>query len=329
MRHGPHQDLHCIRRRNPGDPLRRPAGARGRRPFSRAQAHADRPRPTRRWTDTFARALAHIAAAALGQEIVIDNKDGGGGALGVTHLVAARPDGYTLALVWNGPLTATPHNLTVPYAPTNYRPLLSIGYSSYVLCMRTGPDVANAASFAAHLKANDGKLSYGHDGAGGTMQLAAERVFDRLGVSLRGVPFGGAAETAEALVGGMIDVYGGSLPPILPHVAAGRVVCPLLTSAGGNEALPGAEGLGALGLEAEETVLWWGLLVPANTPEDIVARLTDAFAAAVRSPQFETLLRRKGAVPRLLGGSETAALINEEFAALAQVSRAIASRQSR
>lgn len=278
-------------------------------------------------TDVFARELAKTAGKLLDANVVVDNKDGGGGTLGITHLIAARPDGHTLALVWNGPLTATPHNLAVPYLPAHYRPLLSIGYSSYVLCTRADANVQDAQSFAAWLSAGNGKLTYGHDGSGGTMHLAAERIFLRLGISLRGVPFGGSAETAQALVGGRIDIYGGSISPILPLVAAGKVKCPLLTSVSGNPALPQAEGLGVLGLEAEETVLWWLLLAPAGTPEEVVKRLEEAFRAAAAAEPFLKLLSRSGAIARALDGKSTERLLLDEFAALAAISRTVANKK--
>ncbi len=280
-------------------------------------------------TDTFARSLAHLVAPRLGQKVVLDNKSGGGGTLGITHLVAARPDGYTLAFAWNSPLTAAPHHFTVPYAPGNYVPVMSIGYSSYVLCARTSSGMSDARSFAQKLKASSGRLSYGHAGSGGTLHLAAERIFQRLGADLRSVPFGGAGEIAQALLAGQIDVYGGSLPPILPHIAKGTVSCPLLTSTDRNPAAPKAEGLDALGLADEETVLWWGLFAPAGTPVDVVGRIELAFMGAAGTDEFRDLVENKGAKHRLLAGAETGAMLQREFTALSGVAKIVAMQKQR
>lgn len=281
------------------------------------------PAPTGGGTDIFARGLARMVEPTFGQKIVIDNKAGGGGALGVTHLVAARPDGYTVAFVWNSPLTATPHHLTVPYSPDQYRTVMSIGYSSYVLCAPSTLQVSGAKDFVRYLKANSGKLSYGNDGSGGTMQLAAERLFTRIGANLRGIPHSGAGDTARALLGGQINLYGGSLPPILPHVASGKVKCHLLTSAGRNAALPETDGLDAIDLANEETVLWWGLLVPVNTPNAVVARLEKEFSIAAMSDEFKALLDRQGAVRRVLDGADTNRLLKQEFHALSDIARTV------
>ena len=143
------------------------------------------PAPPGGGTDVFARQLADLAEAALKQKVVVENKAGGGGTVGTTLVVAAKPDGHTLGFVWNSPLTTSPHTLSVAYAPGAYQPVLSIGYSSYVLCAQPDFPAASAAEMVAALKANPGKFTYGNDGVGGTMQLAAERIFRKLDVKSR------------------------------------------------------------------------------------------------------------------------------------------------
>ena len=176
---------------------------------------------------------------------MIENKPGGGGSVGTALITQARPDGYTLLMNFNGPMTTLPHSLQVPYTLDSYTPIIQVGSGSYVLC--TAPDfpAANAKELIANLKQNPGKYTYGNDGVGNTMQLAAERIFRHFDVKARPVPFGGAGETARNFLGGHVDFYGGSLPPILPHVAAGKAKCLMLTSAADNPAMPGASGLAA------------------------------------------------------------------------------------
>ncbi|MGQ4274920.1 Bug family tripartite tricarboxylate transporter substrate binding protein [Terrihabitans sp. B22-R8] len=274
-------------------------------------------------TDTYGRLVANLAEKELGQEIVVENKPGGSGALGIARVISARPDGYRIGFVWNSPLTTTPHSLTVPYDKDDYRPVISIGYSSYVMCVSPDFPAANAKEFIDELKAHPGKYTYGNDGVGGTMQLAAERIFSKVGVKARSVPFAGAGETARNFLGGHVDIYGGSLPPILPHVKAGRAKCLLLTSATGNPALPEAQGLEALGLANAETVLWWGLLVPAKTPDNIVAKLYEAFSKGAESEEFKSALEKQGANVRVLDGSKTADLISKEYQALGEVAASL------
>lgn len=277
------------------------------------------PAPPGGGTDVFARLLAELTGPALGREIVVNNVAGASGAVGVTLLTTAPSDGSTIAFVWNGPLTAAPLTLPVTYTTQSYKAVMSIGYSSYVLCA-PADKVADSRAFVDQLKSTVG-LTYGNDGSGGTMQLAAERLFRKLGARIQAVPFSGAGEVARNFTDGFIDIYGGSITPILPQVQAGTAKCFLLTAAGRNEAVPDAIGLDELGLEAETTVLWWGLIAPARTPPETLKALQDAFIAAASSERFQQEMQKQGAVSRILGGTETMQLITEESVDLERVAR--------
>lgn len=281
------------------------------------------PSPPGGGTDIFAREIAEAVSPILKQKAIVDNRAGGGGSVGTTLVTAAAPDGYTLGFVWNSPLTTTPHSLPVTYTPDSYATVMSIGYSSYVLCAAPDFPANNAQELVAQLKANPGKFTYGNDGVGGTMQLAAERIFTKLGVKVRPVPFGGAGETARNFLGGHVTFYGGSLPPILPHVAAGKAKCLLLTSAARNPALPQAAGLDDIGLGKDETVLWWGLIAPAKTPAPVLAKLETTFSQAANTEKFKAAMAQQGATLKITGGKEMGALVRSELAALGQVAQAI------
>jgi tripartite-type tricarboxylate transporter receptor subunit TctC len=277
------------------------------------------PAPPGGGTDVFARLLAEIAGPKLGREIVVDNRAGAAGAVGVTLLTTAVADGNTLAFVWNGPLTAAPLTLPVTYTTRSYKPLMSIGYSSYVLCAPTG-SVTDAKTYINRLK-TVGALTYGNDGTGGTMQLAAERVFRKLGAKVQAVPFAGAGDVARNYAAGFVDIYGGSITPILAQVKAGTTKCFLLTGTGRNTALPDAIGLDEIGLEHESTVLWWSLIAPARTRPETLAKLEAVFTQAARSERFRAEMIRQGAVPRILPGAETQAMIEKELVDLERVAR--------
>jgi tripartite-type tricarboxylate transporter receptor subunit TctC len=281
------------------------------------------PAPPGGGTDVFARQLAEIVEAKLNQKVIVENRPGGGGTLGVTQVAAAQADGYTLGFIWNSPLTTSPHSLAVAYTPESYASIMSVGFSSYVLCTQPDFPASNAKDMIDAIKAEPGKYTYGNDGVGGTMQLAAERIFQKSGVKVRAVPFSGAAETARNFLGGHVTFYGGSLPPILPHAQAGKAKCLLLTSAEDNPALPQAKGLNAIGLGSEETVLWWGLIAPARTPKPVLDALEKAFVEAANTDRFKEAMIKQGATLKVRGSGETAKLIRDELQALGEVAKTI------
>ncbi|MFZ9670738.1 MAG: Bug family tripartite tricarboxylate transporter substrate binding protein [Burkholderiaceae bacterium] len=274
-------------------------------------------------TDTFGRKVAENAEKILKQSIQVENRAGGSGSIGLSQVLTSKPDGYTIAFVWNSPITTIPHSLEVPYKRSDYSALMSIGYSSYVICAQPNFPAKDGKSMLEELKKNPGKYTMGNDGVGGTMQLASERIFQKVGVKVRQVPFKGAGDTAKNFLGGHIDLYGGSVKAIAPHAAAGKAKCLLLTSADRNDALPGTSGLKDVGLEAEETVLWWTLLVPAKTPAKVKATLEDAFMKATATPEIKEVMAKGGAIVRPLGAKQTNQLIDTEYQAFEKVAASI------
>lgn len=281
------------------------------------------PSPPGGGTDIAARLLAELTEPFLKQKLVIINKPGGGGTVGVSLLTQAKPDGYTLAAVWNSPLTASPHSLQVAFTPDDYQPILQISSAAYVLCAASDFPASNARELIDELKKNPGKYTYGNDGVGGTMQLAGERIFKALGVKVRPVPFGGAGETAKNFLGGHVTFYGGSIPPIMPHIKAGKAKALLLTSAADNQALPTASGLKALGIPQEETVLWRAVIGPKNLPADVLKTLEAAFRQGASQPRFKGFLKEQGEESVIAGPADVSKLIREEYKALGEVAKAL------
>jgi tripartite-type tricarboxylate transporter receptor subunit TctC len=270
------------------------------------------PGPPGGGTDLLARQVAEAVRPTLGVRVVVENKSGAGGALGITLITEARPDGYTLGFVFNGPLTAVPSTRQVAYTVNSYKPLVQIGYSSYVMCVAPDFPASNAHEFLNVLKQNPGKYTYGTDGVGGTMQLAAEQIFQNFGIKETAVPFGGAGETARNFLGGHIDIYGGSLQAILPNVEAKKAKCLLLTSGSDNKAVPQASGVDALGLPKASAGLWWGVIGQKDLPAPIVKTLIDAFTQAAKSPSVQAALASVNADPVVHGPEEFRKMIEQE-----------------
>lgn len=271
--------------------------------------------------DVQARLLAELVGGELKQRVVVVNKAGAGGTIGVATLVRAKPDGYTIGAVWSGPLTASPHNQPVSYSMDDYVPIVQFAKAPFVFCAAPDFPANTGGELIAHLKQNPEKYTYGNEGIGGTLHLGAERIFAALGVSVRAVSFSGATATAQSFAGGHIDIYAGGIASILPFVKAGKAKCLLLTSASRNPMIPQAAGLDELGIAQAETVFWRAIIAPKGLPPDVQSKLEAAFRAAAQSARFQEYLAGLGEIPSSLAGKDLAAFVRSEYLALGALAK--------
>jgi tripartite-type tricarboxylate transporter receptor subunit TctC len=277
------------------------------------------PTPPGGGTDIALRLLAELTEPVLKQKVVIVNKAGGSGSVGMLSIIQAKPDGYTIGGLWNAPMTISPHMLQVSYKPTDYATVALATAAPALFCVKSAFPAQNGEEFIAELKKNPGKYTYGNDGVGGTLHLAAERVFHRLGARARPIPFGGAGETLKAYLGGHVDIYAGSIPPIMPYVTEGTSKCVLLTTAKRIEQMPTVTSLSDLGIGDEETVLWRGIIAPKSVPQPVLAVLENAFATAARTDKFKEFMASRG--EEAVGGSaaDMRKMLDNEYAAMGKV----------
>ena len=271
--------------------------------------------------DIQTRLLADLVKGDLNQTLTVVNKAGAGGTIGIGQLVKARPDGYTLAAVWNGPLTASPHNQPVTYQLDDYIPVIQFSKAPFVLCVRPEFEADTGADFIAQLKSAPNRYSYGTEGLGGSLHLGLERIFKVLGVRVQAVPFSGATVTVSNFLGGHISIYAGGIASILPHMKAGRAKCLLLTSASNNPVFPQATGLEGLGMAAYEMLTWRVLVAPKGTSTDVIKRLEQAFLRAVTDRRFTDYLKEQGETSAMLTGEALRLYIDQEYAVLGEVQK--------
>ena len=274
-------------------------------------------------TDIAFRMLAEIAESTFGQKVVVSNKVGGGGMIGMTSIVRAKADGYTLGGLWNAPLTMTPHMQPAPYSPNDYATVTLVDSAATIFCTKPDFPANNGKEFIEHLKSNPGKFTYGNDGVGGTLHLAAERIFSKVGVKARPVPFGGAGETLKAFLGGHIDIYAGSITPILPYLKDGQAKCLLVTTAKRVAPVPQAASLTDIGVPEAQTVLWHGLIAPKGIPADRMTILENAFREAARSDRFRQYMQSRGVEVEASSAAEFRKLIDTEYVAMGEVMRSL------
>jgi tripartite-type tricarboxylate transporter receptor subunit TctC len=266
--------------------------------------------------DQQARLLAELAEPHLQQKLVILNRPGAGGTIGMARLTQSAPDGYTIGAVWNGPLTGSVHLQPVPYGLDDYIPVIQFSTAPFVFCVAPEFPANNGAEFIAKLRQSPDEYTYGHEGVGGILHLGAERIFKSLGLKLRAIPFPGASETARNFAGGHINIYAGGIASIQGMAEAGKAKCLLLTSAARNSLFPQAAGLDDLGIRDAETLFWRAIVVPKGTPPEIITKLEDVFRRAAASDRFKTFLAGLGEAGSSLSGPALRDFIRREYETL-------------
>jgi len=274
-------------------------------------------------TDGYFRVLAKEAEALLGEPVIIVNVPGAGGTIGVDQMVRSKPDGQTVAGVWLGPITVSPNTMKVNYTPADYIPVVQVSSAPYVLCVHPDFPANDGPGLIAELKKNPDKYTYGNDGAGGPGQLATARILRATGTSARDVPFKGAGETLQNFLGRHVDIYVGSIPPVLPHLQQNRAKCLLVTSSDRIAALPKASALRDLGIANEETILWRALIAPKGTPPERIAKLESAFERAANSGAARKFLEDAGEEVAILKGAALRNYINREFEAMGAIAKSL------
>ena len=252
------------------------------------------PAPPGGGTDITMRMLATAVEPILGQKVVIVNKGGGGGVPAFVSLMESKPDGYVLGAWYNGQLIVQPHTTATPYAPTDFTPISLYSASPVALCTDVKFKANDAKQLLDEIRATPGKYTFGHDGPGGLINLAAQRVYQKFDAKVISVPFGGAGETLKAVLGGHIDIYGGPISAIMPHVKSGTSKCLLVSSAERSPMLPNVMSVDDLGVKGLDTMLWRAIFGPKGMPADRVALLESAFRRAATSSEYRAAMEARG-----------------------------------
>jgi tripartite-type tricarboxylate transporter receptor subunit TctC len=246
--------------------------------------------------DLAARLTADKLAARFGQSFVVDNKPGANGAIGVQAVLAAPPDGYTLLIHGSAGTTIYPAVMRQPAFDTlrDLVPITLIVYFDLILCANPQMPFSTVKEFVAYTKANPGKLSYGSAGVGAMNHVGAEWFKMMTGIDIVHVPYRGFPAAVTDLVGGQIQTMFAIASGVLPQIEAGKMKGIAITAEKRWPTAPNVPTLGELGYPGAESYAWIGLLAPAKTPPEIIARLNAATLKALAAPEQRQGLEKQG-----------------------------------
>lgn len=295
-----------------------------------AQTHADYPtRPIRivvpypagGGADLLARIVGEELATRLGQPVVIENRGGASGTIGLQAVATAEPDGYTLGLV-TPVFVMTPALMkNHPYDPLrDFAPVGAIGFTPLVLVVHPGVAAKTIPEFVALARARPGSLNYASLGAASTQGLAATLFKGMTGIEATEIPYKGSAPGLADLLAGHVQFMFNALPSMIPQVKAGRLRALGVSGAKASPLLPEVPPIREA-VPGYDVTTWYALVAPAGTPSPVVERLNRELAAVLRSPLMRERLVDQGLEPGPMSPDELAAHLRAESAKWARAIR--------
>jgi len=251
------------------------------------------PFPAGSATDTITRILAQSISPALGQPMIVDNKPGADGAIAAAEVAKAPPDGYTLLMATNSPMSAVPAmKKSPPYDPvSDFTPITDIGRYTFFLYVNTSVPAKSFQELIAHAKANPGKLAYATGNTTGIVSFAQMNAL--AGISMLHVPYKGEPQGITDLVGGRVQVMWATPTTGLPHVKDGKLRALVTQLAKRSHLLPDVPTIHEAGMPKFTITSWAALFGPAKLPKDIVARLHKEFTAAMARPDVQAQMEKQ------------------------------------
>ncbi len=274
-------------------------------------------------TDLLPRMVFEQLAPQLGQPIVVENRTGAGGTIGVSAVAKADPDGYTLLAHSNAHTISPAIYSNLSYDPAaDFAGIIPFGSLPNVLIMSPSKGFKTIQEMVAAAKAKPGTFNYASIGVGSGTHLSVEKLKLRAGFDAVHVPFRGGPEALAEVLAGRIDFYFCPINTALPHIREGKLVALVTSHTSRAPALPDVPTTLEAGYQSADFPIWIGLLAPAKTPREIVDRLNAEIIKALKAPAVADRLAKGGIAPLILTPSEFDARIRAEIQANAAIARA-------
>ena len=273
--------------------------------------------------DLLARLIGQKISEKSGQSVVVENRPGAAGNLGIDMVAKAAPDGSVFLHVPAGNITINATLMRdMPFNwERDFTPVTMIATAPNLLAVNPAVPARDLKELVAYAKANPGKLTYGSPGVGSGLHLAGELFRREAGIDIAHVPYKGTTQAMNDLIGGQLTMMFGALPTLMPQVKAGKLRALAVTSAKRSRFAPDLPAIAEAGMTGVDVSSWYAIMAPAKTPPDIVAALADEVRRIVELPDVRQTLDAQGLTAVAMRPADFADHIRKETATWARVIR--------
>ena len=266
-------------------------------------------------TDLAGRMLAQALTPVVGQQVVVDNKAGGNGAIAASLVKRAPADGYTLLMQYSGYHVISPHiTKQKQWDQGDFQPVANVISAPQIIVVRADLPVKTLPELIAYAKANPGKLNYASSGNGSLQHVTGAMLEQQGGIKMVHVPYKGTGPALQDLLGGQVDLTFGTAPPYMPHIQSGKLRVLAVTGKERLPSLPDAPTTAEAGYPGVNATSWFALFAPAAVPKPVIDKLAADLRTVVQSAAFKQKAQEQGATADYLGPQQLGERVKADLA---------------